>query len=379
MSIPDNHPSFKKRVYAGGTFGQSSLKPDTSGTPFNVSNSSAKSSQFTLGIDLHNKLSLELNTSVLGDAEIAEGENTDISFTAASVNALVYGFTGVKNRSLREGFSGYGRIGYGIVKRGSIVEPFDQSNNSILVGLGAEYGFRNGFAARAEVTRLESDVTVFGIGGVYRFGLPPSRIGRVFADAAKPVLGAANTRTEVRNGKVVTIYGEADSNRTESRQAFQSPQQMLKSLWAPKVSKADMDGDGVKNGSDQCKSTPANLTVNSSGCGMFDAVLSDVTFKPGSAWLTPKARGQLDALTVTLLAFPEARVQVRAHTDSDGPADLNLGLSARRAESVVAYLTEKGIGELQLETLGLGESQPLDSNDTEAGRAGISTNDRREN
>ncbi len=363
VSIPENHSSFTPRIYAGGSFGRSTLKPDTSGTPFNVAEEKARSSEFRLGMDLHNKLSVEINTSVLGKAQLAEGNNTDVSFTAASFNALIYGLNGAENRSRREGFSGYGRIGYGIVKHGSIVEPFDYSNNSIILGLGAEYGFRNGFAARAEFTRHESEATVFGIGGIYRFGMPPSRIGRIFADAAKPALGAASARTEVRNGKVVKI-----NEPSRASKAFQSPQQMLQTLWKPKTSKRDVDGDGVANGVDQCQSTPANIIVNTNGCGMFDAVLSDVTFKPGSAWLTPRARGQLDALTQTLLAFPEARIQVRAHTDSNGPADMNLGLSARRAESVVAYLTEKGIGELQLETLGLGESQPLDTNETKEGR-----------
>ena len=366
IDIPENHPSFKPRIYAGGSFGRSTLKPDTSGTVFNVSNDTARSSEFRLGIDVHNKLSLELNTSVLGKAQIAEGVDTDVSFTSASVSALVYGLTSVKNRSLREGFSGYGRIGYGIVKHGSIIEPLDTSKNSFLFGIGAEYGFRNGFAARAEVTRLESDAMVIGIGGIYRFGMAPTRIGKVFANAAAPALGAARSRTEVHGGKVVQISDT--SERASSKQAFQSPQQMLQSLWKPKTTKRDIDGDGIRNSADKCASSPPNITVNSSGCGLFDAVLSNVTFKPGSSWLTPKARGELDALSVTLLAFPEARIQVRAHTDSKGPADMNLGLSARRAESVVAYLTEKGIGELQMETLGLGESQPIDTNDTKEGR-----------
>jgi len=139
-------------------------------------------------------------------------------------------------------------------------------------------------------------------------------------------------------------------------------------VWVSKVSKHDLDGDGVENSVDRCKDSALNSTVAENGCGLFDAVLSDVTFKPGSDWLSPRARGSLDKVAITMLAFPEARAQVRAHTDSNGPADENLGLSARRAESVVAYLTGKGISEMQLETLGLGESQPLDTNETKEGR-----------
>jgi len=363
IDIPENDPSFRKRVYAGGSFGRANLKPDTRGTIFNRSGDSGVASQFRLGVDLHNKLSVELNTSLLGKAQFVEGNNTDVSYTSASINALIYGFNGTRNRSRREGFSGYGKIGYGIVQHGSIVEPFDFSEKSVMVGLGAEYGFQNGFALRTELTRLASDATVLGFGGIYRFGLAPSSIGQVFVDAAKPMLGAASARTEVHNGKVVTI------NQGYSRPAKSVAKvDREKPVWKTQVSKSDLDGDGVKNSVDQCKDTALNTTVSKNGCGLFDAVLSDVTFKPGSDWLTPRARGSLDKLSVTLLAFPEARVQVRAHTDSNGRADENLGLSARRAESVVAYLTEKGIGELQLETLGLGESQPIDTNDSKAGR-----------
>lgn len=371
MSIPENDPSFRKRLYAGGSFGKSKLKPDTSGTVFTVEDGDAASTHFRLGMDLHNKLSVELDTSVLGTATFAQGSGTDVSYSSASVSALFYGLTGVKNRSRREGWSGYGRIGYGIVQHGSIVEPFDYSKNNVLVGFGAEYGFRNGIALRTEMTRIDDEATVVGLGGIYRFGMAPKRIGQVFVDAARPALGAANT-TVGRGGRTLngTGSGRYNSGRGAIAQGASEGvmQSMVQRAWQPKVTKNDSDGDGVPNAKDTCADTVAYTVVNNAGCGMFDAVLSDVTFKPGSSWLTPRARGELDGLIVNLLAFPEARIQIRAHTDSDGPADINLGLSARRAESVVTYLQEKGISELQLETLGLGESQPIDSNETKEGR-----------
>lgn len=375
ISISENDPSFRKRMYVGGSFGQSILKPDTSNTVFTASENSAVGSDFRLGIDLHNQLSVELNTSLLGKIDFDQSNELvtpDMSYTSASVSALIYGLTGVSNRSRREGFSGYGRIGYGLVQHASIVEPFDYRDNSVLLGLGAEYGFNNGLALRAEVTRIDDEATFLGFGGVYRFGLAPKQIGQVFVDAAKPVLGAANAKTVVHNGKTYRVnnVSEEDGHALTSvaealaqAKAQQSPQ-----LWKPKTSRHDLDGDGVVNSLDQCENTIPNTTVGTHGCGMFDSVLSNVTFKRGSSWLTPKARGELDELVVTLLAFPEARIQVRAHTDSDGPADLNMDLSTRRAESVVAYLSEKGVSELQLVALGLGEEEPIDTNETEASK-----------
>lgn len=53
------------------------------------------------------------------------------------------------------------------------------------------------------------------------------------------------------------------------------------------------------------------------------------------------------------------------HTDSDGPDDYNLDLSARRAGAVVNYLIEKGVTPERLEWTGYGETRPIYPNDTE--------------
>jgi outer membrane protein OmpA-like peptidoglycan-associated protein len=63
------------------------------------------------------------------------------------------------------------------------------------------------------------------------------------------------------------------------------------------------------------------------------------------------------------------RVEVQGHTDSDGTEEANLDLSQRRAESVVEYLVEHGIDRDRLTSIGYGEAEPIDTNDTKAGRA----------
>lgn len=368
LSIPENHPSFRKRLYAGASFGTTTLKPDTGGTVFTVANDSSTSTQLRIGIDLHNKLSLELDTAVLGQSDLAQA-GTSVSYTAASVSALVYGLTGVKNRSLRQGWSAYGRIGYSMLQRASEVIPLDYTDNGLILGIGGEYGLKSGLAFRAELTRFDSDASAVNLGAIYRFGRPPESIAKVFVNAAKPALTSDDTRVAAA-GRALGGSNMKTEPLSHNRQQplAGSSLALAAKRWQPKAGKNDVDGDGVKNALDQCPDTVPTTTVNKDGCGLFDAVLSNVTFKPGSSWLTPKARGELDALTITMLAFPEARVQIRAHTDNKGPADLNLALSARRAESVVTYLREQGVGEMQLETMGLGESQPIDTNDTAEGR-----------
>lgn len=379
LEIPENSPDFRSRLYTGISFGSSRLSPDTSGTVFNVDSDSDVGSQLRLGYDLHNMLAVELDTSVLGASELREA-NTDVKYSSAAISALVYGLGGVQMRSRREGLSVFGRFGYGSLKKSSAVVDLEDSGAVPIVGIGAEYGFNNGLGIRAEMTRFDSDASFIGFGAIYRFGISPAGIGKLVASAAEPALGAAHS-TVASDGR--TISGDANgrfngqaaimqgssASSVQHYAPVQQPQvRSVADRWRPAMRPDDQDADGVLDEADQCASTARHVTVDRSGCGLFDSVLEDVTFKSGSRWLSPLARGQLDRVAETLLAFPEARVQVRAHTDSQGPADMNLALSSRRAEAVVQYLQSRGVNELQLHAVGVGEAQPLDTNGTNNGR-----------
>lgn len=98
-------------------------------------------------------------------------------------------------------------------------------------------------------------------------------------------------------------------------------------------------------------------------------VLRDLQFASDSAVLTTGAQGRLAPLASFLAKQPEARIQIAGHTDSQGADSYNQDLSARRAASVGAYLTSTGVYAGRINSIGLGESVPLSSNDTAAGRA----------
>ena len=67
--------------------------------------------------------------------------------------------------------------------------------------------------------------------------------------------------------------------------------------------------------------------------------------------------------------YPEAKVLLEGHTDDRGSDEYNMSLSRRRADSVKMYLVEKlNVNASKISTVGYGESSPIASNDTEAGR-----------
>ena len=75
----------------------------------------------------------------------------------------------------------------------------------------------------------------------------------------------------------------------------------------------------------------------------------------------------LDSAIATLKRYPELNIEVAGHTDSRGSDALNLDLSARRAETVLAYLHDGGV-QNAMTSRGYGERQPVASNNTDEGR-----------
>lgn len=95
----------------------------------------------------------------------------------------------------------------------------------------------------------------------------------------------------------------------------------------------------------------------------------DLPFETGSAVLKPGASVRLDQVVTALRQYPNEQVTVRGFTDSVGSETTNQRLSQQRAEAVRAYLVSRGIAADRVVAQGLGESLPIATNDTPAGRA----------
>lgn len=96
---------------------------------------------------------------------------------------------------------------------------------------------------------------------------------------------------------------------------------------------------------------------------------SAVLFDFASSYLNEKSYPILDRIKEFMITDTSIKLLISGHTDNIGPSQFNLGLSQRRAESVLQYFVKSGISKSRLKPVGYGMQKPIVSNDTEKGRS----------
>ena len=94
----------------------------------------------------------------------------------------------------------------------------------------------------------------------------------------------------------------------------------------------------------------------------------DVTFDTNSTVVKPGLYTEIDRVAGVLTRYPETLIRVEGHTDSVGSEEYNMDLSFRRANSVRDLLVQRGVNISRIQTVGFGETMPVATNATEAGR-----------
>lgn len=300
-----------RHFYAATGVGASRLEPDASEVPeFTVNDRVEAGGQVTLGMDLSRQLAVEVHSADLGSAGFDPGGR--INYHTFGASALVYAG---KNRHnfKRRGFTGYGRVGLGYLENTPVGDvPFVKDNQvHVLFGAGVEYMTSIGLGIRAEGIAFEEDAQFAQLGVIYRTGRRKRNAPVQIAQEPAPVLVPA-------------------------------PVEVAAAVPEPE---------------------PYNH------CDGLDGVLEGVNFHNDSAQLTNEATHVLDAVAVTLSECESVPVSISAHTDSVGSESYNQGLSSRRADSVLEYLSARGVGTNRMEALAFGETQPIDTNDTAEGRS----------
>lgn len=117
------------------------------------------------------------------------------------------------------------------------------------------------------------------------------------------------------------------------------------------------------------KTAGTGIGVERQGDEILLNMPANVTFDVDSAIVNAQFRPSLNEVARVLSQYEKTFVDVVGHTDSTGSDAYNMTLSQRRADSVATYLSSNGVLRARIATQGMGKTQPVADNATEAGRA----------
>lgn len=150
-------------------------------------------------------------------------------------------------------------------------------------------------------------------------------------------------------------------------------------VFGPKENKGspwpDVDNDGVLDKDDKCPEIKGTLLNN--GCPevtyavvkKLNDYAKTILFEANKATFKQGTYPVLEAMVALLKEYPGSKFSIEGHTDSDGALLANQKLSEERASAVMLYLVEQGIETNRLTSIGYGETKPMASNTTKAGKA----------
>ena len=94
-----------------------------------------------------------------------------------------------------------------------------------------------------------------------------------------------------------------------------------------------------------------------------------ILFDTNKATFQAQTLPVLESMVAILKEYPNSRFEIVGHTDSDGKDAANQTLSENRSAAVKNFLSDKGIAADRLTSAGFGETKPIDTNKTKAGKA----------
>jgi OmpA-OmpF porin, OOP family len=130
----------------------------------------------------------------------------------------------------------------------------------------------------------------------------------------------------------------------------------------------DSDKDGVIDPLDKCPGTPAGFKVDSDGCPIKATLHLNFKFDTDTV-VDADGTTKVDNFAKFMKESPSYNASIVGHTDSVGKEGYNQKLSEKRAAVVKSMLVDRGVEASRLSTSGMGETQPIATNKTKAGRA----------
>ena len=275
----------------------------------------------------------------------AGGSSTDLM--QLGIDALYYFDQTDPNSNMQP----YGSFGLGLAK-------FDSGSSSnketqARVGLGFRYLLGDRWSAKADAKLLYSDEThatdnVILVGLSYAFSSQKAKTAVVVMEKDSDADGVNDSQDQcpgTATGVLVDVRGCA----------------------------LDGDHDGIADHVDQCRNTEAGASVDAKGCKYVlktsEKMMLQVNFANNSNNVAQDQYSEIEKVALFLRKYGEVSTVIEGHTDDRGAASYNQSLSQARANAVRHVLVEAyGIAANRITAQGLGESRPIEGNDTSAGR-----------
>ncbi|WP_263834006.1 OmpA family protein [Sulfurospirillum oryzae] len=286
-------------------------------------------------LDLKNQLTyglrfgINLDNNIINQIELGYDRSSNIDYKGinADTNFNRYYANIVKEYKLTPEAALYALVGLGYE---DVTNPQLDNKDSMFAqyGGGVKYWVTDSFALKAEVRHAvkftHSDNNLFySLGFTIPFDAKSAPVAAKAAPVAAPVAAAV----------------------------------------APK----DSDGDGVYDDKDKCPNTPKGTVVDADGCPKI--IRLHVKFDFDKSAVKPEFMPEIQKVADFMKQNPGYSVVLEGHTDSKGSDAYNQKLSDQRAKAVAKALGTLGIANAKITTEAYGESKPVATNDTEAGRA----------
>lgn len=235
-------------------------------------------------------------------------------------------------------------------------------------------------AVRAKLTQLQSDPQLSSRAPVAiktaEDAVRAAEVPRKDKALAKHLVYMADRKVDIASGLAQTRWEEDQQEVLSDKRAdARLDSRTLEADMARNDANfARNDADIARNQADMARQQTsdmakqlAELNAKETDRGLV-ITLGDVLFDTGKANLKGNATTHLAKLSSFLNQYQDRTLLIEGHTDSIGSEDFNAGLSQRRADSVKSYLIGQGVSAARVNTYGKGESSPVSSNDSAAGR-----------
>jgi outer membrane protein OmpA-like peptidoglycan-associated protein len=204
-------------------------------------------------------------------------------------------------------------------------------------------------------------------------------VGEGLASSPEVLLGISITLRPPKEKKPKKGPGDRDGDRVPDNDDFCPDQFGEAPRGCPTVCLDDNDADGLANPEDKCPNDPEtrNGFEDADGCPdevppeleELAGIMEGINFDTDKDTIKSDSRPRLDNAVTVMKKYPDIRIRIVGHTDTQGSYRHNIDLSKRRAKSVKQYMVDNGIDDSRIETQGVGPDQPVDTNDTTEGRA----------